>query len=620
MLKTKTKSDKSVAKKSKASTSASHVFAETLQTKSYSFLEYYFAAFIGAFLLSNIVQMFVNPNFSSLSGYYTSISKGLFFIVMILAFAAQVVFWKLLKLQTVIPWTLICSTLVLSVLYAINVETKSLYFIVGIAFVVFVVVSWLVKDDKLQLEKLNLSYKAVFISVCVLFLAATIFVGYCSSLKYKSYMNSTFDFGIFCQMFENMASHGVPDTTVERNELLSHFGVHFSPVFYLLLPGYMIFRSPEYLLFAQAFCVGLGVFAVFLICKKLEYSPRATLAFSVIYLAFPTMFNGCYRDFHENKLLSVIIMFMMYFVISRNIYGTFGFALLTMSVKEDAAIYVMVIALYMILATKDKIRGALVFLMAVIYFMIAQSVISANGTEGVMMWRLSSYFVDGEQTFFSVFKGIFYDIGNLIKNMFTADKVAFLIWMLMPVAFTPIVNKKLSTLVLLAPMIPINLMQDWQYQYDIDFQYTYGVAALVIFASIATVLHLKKDTQRRVLLFGVIVSIVMFSNLSFVKGKSSIKTYEAMEITAENTTAVLDTIPKDATVTAAETFVPHIADIDQLYSFPARYGSNSQTDYIVLDTRYKGSEGYDPSALMGNNYTLIDSNGMAELYIRNDLK
>lgn len=585
--------------------------------KSYVFAQYIFAAFISSFLFANIIQMFSNKNFTNLAEYYASLSKGLFFAVMIITLLVQLGVWKFCKVDVLIPYCLLVSSVVLSVLFAISATSGELYFMIGVAFVDFVIAAWLIKDDKLCLDKLNISFKAVFITICVLFVGATIFVGYCSTLKYKGFMNSTFDFGIFCQMFANMKAKGVPDTTVERNQLMSHFGVHFSPFFYLLLPGYMIFSSPEYLLFAQAFCVGLGVFAVYLICKKLGYNPKATLAFSVIYLAFPCLFNGCFRDFHENKFLTVIIMFLMYFVVSRNLYGTLGFALLTMTVKEDAAIYVMAVALYIILATKDKIRGAIVFAMAIVYFIIAQSVISANGTEGIMMWRLSNYFVDGQQNFGSVFKGIFYDIGNLIKNMFTADKVAFLIWMLLPVAFTPLANKKLSTLVLLVPMIPINLMQEWQYQYNIDFQYTYGVAALVIFAAIATVMNLNKDTQKLVLLFGAIISIVMFSNLTLSKGRSSIQTYKYVEESAKASEEVLSRIPTDATVTANEFLVPHISKIQNLYSFPARYGSISQTDYYVFDTRYKNNEDYDVSSIMGDNYSLVDSGGYVEVYKKN---
>ena len=68
------------------------------------------------------------------------------------------------------------------------------------------------------------------------------------------------------------------------------------------------------------------------------------------------------------------------------------------------------------------------YLLAVIYFIIANKIVASFGTEGVMMWRLSDYFVNGEEGYFSVFKSILFDIGPLIKMMFTADKFPFIIF------------------------------------------------------------------------------------------------------------------------------------------------------------------------------------------------
>ena len=40
------------------------------------------------------------------------------------------------------------------------------------------------------------------------------FVGIVTVLRYKSYLNSTFDFGIFTQMYENMRQTGSVATTL----------------------------------------------------------------------------------------------------------------------------------------------------------------------------------------------------------------------------------------------------------------------------------------------------------------------------------------------------------------------------------------------------------------------
>ena len=71
--------------------------------------------------------------------------------------------------------------------------------------------------------------------------------------------------------------------------------------------------------------------------------------------------------------------------------------------------------------------------------------------------------------------------------MFTAEKLMFVVWMLLPVGFAPFFSRNKSLLVLLIPMAVVNLMSNWQYQYNVSYQYTYGSAALIVFMLIVTV-------------------------------------------------------------------------------------------------------------------------------------
>lgn len=581
--------------------------------KSHLSLERIVAAFITSFMLSYIVELTGNSTFSELETYYNSINFGVFFSITALGGIALCVATYFTKISSLIPRALVSVTAVLSVMFSAYVGTKDVYFLIGIAVVDFIVVLWASKDDKLELSKINVSYKTCLITAICLLVFTTIYFSYYTSLRYQNFQNATFDFGIFAQMFENMATTGAPTTTLERSVEMSHFGVHFSPVFYLLLPGYMIFRSPIYLIWAQAFCVALGVIPVYLICKKLGLSGKITLAFEFIYAFYPCLFNGCFYDFHENKLLTTIILFLMYFIISDKTLLTLTFSVLLLSVKEDAAIYLIVIALYVIISRKNYSVGSIMLALAVVYFVIAQKVVAALGTEGVMMWRLSDYFVNGEEGFFAVFKSVLFDMGYLIKMMFTADKFPFLIWMFLPLMFTSFMQKQVSALILLLPIIPINLMQSWQYQYNIDYQYTYGVAALIIFLSIIAIKNLKGNTRRIAVLMSVIMCATLSANTLAPKIKNNTSYEKAYGNTTESIEEMLHTIPSTASVTAGHYIAPHLYFVKELYSVPDYYKDIEQTDYFVVDTR--NSE-YEESMkdVMGDDYTLINSAGFVELY------
>ena len=243
--------------------------------------------------------------------------------------------------------------------------------------------------------------------------------------------------------------------------------------------------------------MALGIIPVVLICKQLKLTKSVTVACSLIYIFFPTLANGCLYDFHENKFLTVLIMWALYFIVSKKWIGTLVLCALVLTVKEDAAIYVMAIALYILAYRKEYILGGGILIGAVIYFSIA-TVIVGNLGDGVMTTRLSNYMLEGEDGFSAVVKTIVSDFGYFVSQIFTSDKIMFMVWMLLPVAFAPFFSEKKSLLLLLIPMLVVDLMSNWQYQYDVKFQYTYGVAGLIVFMTILVISQAKPELRNKI--------------------------------------------------------------------------------------------------------------------------
>ena len=202
---------------------------------------------------------------SNYQEYYLNINFGMFFTVALITFGVMVIATYLSKCRYIIPWALIAGAVAVSVTVAANYPSAEIipatsyasdknawiaanisyvFFAIGIGVFDFIVVKWLCRGDKLGLSGITIDRKITLVVACALFVIATVVIGYFSSLKYRSYSNFAFDFGIFAQMYERMAVSGAPETTLERSYLMSHFGVHFSPIFYIFLPGYWIFRSP----------------------------------------------------------------------------------------------------------------------------------------------------------------------------------------------------------------------------------------------------------------------------------------------------------------------------------------------------------------------------------------
>ncbi|MEE1281013.1 MAG: DUF2079 domain-containing protein [Acutalibacteraceae bacterium] len=587
-------------------------------------LDYIFAAFCTGFCLSSFITLITTEGKYTELAYVTNVNLELTLFTAVFVAAALIFVCFFIKNKTVIPVALLISSTLFGSTLAYkgcsvnNASTENIYMNIGIAFVMFLVIGWICKDNKIELDTIKLPKNSSFAMAGIGIIVFTILVSIASIARYNAYMAQNFDFGIFAQMFENMRTTGLPNTTVERNTLMSHFGVHFSPFYYILLPFYAICPRPETLLVIQALFVSLGAIPVVLICKHFKFSELITALCCMIYLFYPTLANGCLYDFHENKFLTVLIMWAMYFIVKEKWIGIVIFCALILTVKEDAAIYVMSIALYMIITRKQYWLGGAILAGAVIYFSIATSVVATLG-EGVMTNRLDNYMPGDEAGFSAVVKTCLANFGYFISQIFVADKIMFMCWMLIPVAFAPFISKNRTLIVLLIPMLVVDLMSNWKYQYDVKFQYTYGVAGLILFMLYLVISEANPKTRSFMLNFSLSMCIVMSFSLFFPRAAYYSRCEESNAEMAEKYNKLISTIPTDAEITADGIYIPHMYNFPELYQYPNVHGSNVKTDYLLVSHNNVMNNTDELATFIGDDYIMIDQAGDMCLYQLNKL-
>ncbi|MGN1112632.1 MAG: DUF2079 domain-containing protein [Acutalibacteraceae bacterium] len=582
-------------------------------------LDYIFAALCAGFCFGSFMTLLTTEGSYTDISFVTAVSLPVLLGSSAIVFVLLLLMSVILKSKRIIPFSLLACAVLFGSALAFkgcdigNSNSANIYMNIAIGFVMFFITAWICKDDKLNAAGIILPKHTLKITAAVGIVLFTVFVSAACIARYSAYMAHNFDFGIFTQMFENMRTTGLADTTVERNTLMSHFGVHFSPFYYVLLPFYMLCPRPETLLVIQAAFVAIGVIPVILICRHLKLSRSVSAVISLMYFFFPSFANGCLYDFHENKFLTVLILWALYFIIKDNLIGSAVFCLLTLTVKEDAAIYIMAIALFVILTRKKYIFGSIMLAGAIVYFLIAGSVVAALGN-GIMDDRLANYMVNGEGGLVAVVKNCIADFGYLLSQVFTQDKIIFMVWMLLPVAFAPFLSEKKSMLVLFIPMLAVDLMPNWQYQYDIGFQYTYGAAALIIFMTIMVIAGAKRKTKNIILTFGLSMSIVMSFSLIFPRGAYYIDIAASNRDMNEQYTELIGTIPKDAEVTANGYYIPHMYQFNNLYQYPNYYDESKKTEYLLVYRLDVESNKNDLKTFMGNDYKFIKNAGDMQLY------
>ena len=155
--------------------------------------------------------------------------------------------------------------------------------------------------DKMKLCKninnnseLILGEKVLKLSYIIFSLMFILFVGGLTSLRYLSYNAPGFDFGIFTQMFNNMKTSFAPNTTCELDYISSHFAVHISPIYYIILPFYFLFPNPITLQIAQSVILASGLIPIYLLCRKFKLPNFVAFTIGICYCFYPALSGGCF--------------------------------------------------------------------------------------------------------------------------------------------------------------------------------------------------------------------------------------------------------------------------------------------------------------------------------------
>lgn len=431
----------------------------------------------------------------------------------------------------------------------------------------------------------KISANACRIGVLIFGVALAGGIGVFTVMRYCTFASPNFDFGLFCNMFHNMKERFLPLTTSERNMLLSHFAVHISPIYYLLLPFYMLFPSPITLQIAQALILASGILPVYLLARHYHLPYKYTALIALFYAAHPAVSAGCSYDLHENCFLLPLLLWLFYCYETGHKRWFIVVAVLVLLVKEDAAVFLFIFGVYLLFSRKDRRTALPLIIGALLYFAVAVILLNTYGT-GTMIGRYSALFDESKtvggfgQTLLRA-PGYFLELLVSFVNTAT-EKPIYLLQILLPFGLVLWRTKQTSRYLLLTPLL-LNLLSGFVHQYDIGFQYSFASLAFCLYLYLQNLAERPASKQRNLLLFSVVSSCFLYAMIVMPK----IETYLGRWINNSDTfiamEATLDEIPQDASVTASTMLVAHLAQRDVIYE--DFYHNEPDTDYVVLDMR-----------------------------------
>ena len=295
--------------------------------------------------------------------------------------------------------------------------------------------------------------------------------------------------------------------------------------------------------------------------------------------------------------MTPLLLWLLYGLDADRPWLTAAAALLTLCVKEDAAVYVAVIGLFVLLRAalrgfRENRRaiglGGLLLGVSLIWFYGATGYLSAVG-DGVMTYRYDNFLFGGSSNLTTVMLSVFLCPMKVLWECVDADKLQFIGMTVWPLLALPLFTRRYERWVLLIPYLLINLMSDYPYQHDLLFQYSFGPLACLFYLTLVNLSELRVSCERTVLLCAsAAVCALCFTQTVWPEAVYCPNWYREQP---EHYRAVRDTlalVPEDASVACTAFYTPYFSRRQVLYDIP------HTTREHILEAQYVAFNNNEP--------------------------
>jgi uncharacterized membrane protein len=332
-----------------------------------------------------------------------------------------------------------------------------------------------------------------FIFIILLAAAYAVYFSFYTVGKHLAFHTFAFDLGWQNQVFYTLLETGYPRVTGFIT--IDHLSNHFQPLYYLLAPVYALHRDPITLLVMQSVLLASSSVPIYLVARGKTGNAWIALALAAGFLLHPALHGMNSFDFHGLVLLVPIFCFLIYFLESRRMTLFWIFLALALFTREDTAVTVSGVGLYAFFVLKRRRLGIVVLAVCAAYFFLVCRIMSVLGG----FPNLENYWslvLPEQQGFRGVLTTLFTNPLFVFRHIFfNADKLRYLISMLLPLLFLPLLAGR--SLVLVLPGLAILLLSDGGPHFSLGFQYSAHILPQLYFLTIDGVVNLRRYLNRR---------------------------------------------------------------------------------------------------------------------------
>jgi uncharacterized membrane protein len=386
--------------------------------------------------------------------------------------------------------------------------------------------------------------------------------------KFVTFAYHDWDLATYAQFFHNVL-HGTFFSSIAG---VHFFGVHLHLIIIALAPLYAVFPSPNTLLMVQAVALAAAAIVFYLIATR-EIGSIAAVVAVAVYLVHPATGFTNLNEFHPESFFPLLFFCAFHMIQTKRVGLYLVFCGACLMLKENLALPTALLGLYGALVHKNR-AGWLVFGVSTLWFWLAMSVIIPTLSKGLV--GVNSVYPQFGHTPAAIALNMALHPWLVLGTICTKAKLAYMLRLLLPLCFVPLVGWKVSLLAV--PMALQHLASCRATESSIDYYYSveimpplfigfvYGLKQI---AGWMTSESLKRAVIGAICIVSVFSGLVMgpFGPTRIVSLKNDI----ARKDSDQYKSRLLSQVPTDAPVVATFEFLPKLANRKELYSFHLPY-------------------------------------------------
>jgi uncharacterized membrane protein len=398
--------------------------------------------------------------------------------------------------------------------------------------------------------------------------------------RHDAFRTFALDLAKFDQAIWNTLHGRFLFSTLQNQSILAN---HFSPYMALLSPLFLVWSNVRVLFFVQV--AGLAIAGLLLFKIVRLKHPALAPWFLLAFYLNPALHEVALVEFRR-VTLAVPFLALAYYALSvhKRWLMVLGLALALLC-KEDIALLVLMVGLYLVLFERDWRWGLPVALvggawaLAVTFWVVPAFEPPREGP--VLYSQMNTFCLEGD-TYGEMLAYLARDPLLLFRRMFDRQGLLALWRVFLPLGLVlPFLAP--DWLLMVVPWIVLMLMSCT----DMHKMTGWYAASILpgLFAAVAVALSRRSERVARwlvvLLMCAAIVGFALYSHAP-LGGKYDAARYVVTDH-ARLAARVVDAVPDDARVAAQDPYVPHLSHREHVYLYPWIAVGEESVDYVLLD-------------------------------------